>query len=52
MDSDRMKIINPRTHLPEYVVGEDNLVEDLNKDRIETDRKKKGTPDDTDHRSN
>ena len=46
MDTDRMKIINPKTRLPEYIVGEDNQVEDVNPERIETDRvKKKGIPD-------
>jgi hypothetical protein len=46
MDNDHMKIINPKTRLPEYEVGEDNRVEDLNPSRIETDRtKKKGQSD-------
>jgi hypothetical protein len=52
MDTDRMKVINPKTRLPEYLVGEDNLVEDLNPSRIEADRirKEKGTnePNETD----
>jgi cephalosporin hydroxylase len=48
MDTDRMKIINPVTRLPEYVVVDDNEVEDLNQDRIDRDRqKKKGIPDAT-----
>ena len=52
MDTDRMKIVNPKTKLPEYEVGEDNEVVDLNQERIETDRKKKkGSPDDTEPRS-
>ena len=51
MDTDRMRIVNPKTGQPEYEVGPDNQVEDLNQDRIELDRqKKKGIPDDTDHR--
>jgi hypothetical protein len=36
-----MKIINPNTKLPEYLVGDDNLVEDINQRRIEADRLKK-----------
>lgn len=53
MDTDRMKIINPKTRLPEYEVGENNQVEDLNPSRIEADRlkRKKGKPDDTDPRT-
>ena len=49
MDTDRMKIVNPKTGQPEYEVGPDDQVEDLNQDRI--DRQKKGIPDDTNHRT-
>lgn len=42
MDTDRMKIVNPKTGKPEYLIVGDNQVKDLNESRLKDVRRKKG----------